>query len=59
MGTTTTDLQAEVNRLRHKLQSLEAESEEGELITIADYILARLEQLNVTVCVCSINCAYY
>ena len=52
MDTAVTDLQAEVNRLRHELQTLEVqhESEDGELITISEYILKRLEQLNVTVC---------
>lgn len=50
---TTTDLRAEVNRLRHELQTLEVQHENGEedLITISEYILKRLEQLNVTVSV--------
>jgi hypothetical protein len=60
MDTAVTDLQAEVNRLRHELQTLEVqhENEEGELITISEYILKRLEQLNVTVCalqLCTLN----
>ncbi|OJA07786.1 hypothetical protein AZE42_06734, partial [Rhizopogon vesiculosus] len=50
MDSATINLQAEVNRLRHELQTLEVqqESEDGESITISDYILKRLEQLDVT-----------
>lgn len=53
MDTAVTDLQAEVNRLRHELQTLEVqhESGDGEFITISDYILKRLEQLEVKVCI--------
>ncbi|OAX42334.1 pyruvate decarboxylase [Rhizopogon vinicolor AM-OR11-026] len=50
MDSATIDLQAEVNRLCHEIQTLEVqrESENGESITISDYILKRLEQLDVT-----------
>jgi len=53
MDPAVTDLQAEVNRLRHELQTLQVqhEAEDGEFITISDYILKRLEQLEVKVCV--------
>jgi hypothetical protein len=53
MDPAVTDLQAEVNRLRHELQTLEVQhaAEDGEFITISDYILERLEQLEVKVCV--------
>ena len=47
MQATLTDLQSEVARLRHELGSLTVENEQ---ITIANYILARLEQLSVSVC---------
>ncbi|KAL4070052.1 thiamine diphosphate-binding protein [Scleroderma yunnanense] len=50
--TTTSDLQADVARLRHELQSLTAEhdlaAQDGDLITVSDYLLTRLEQLGVT-----------
>lgn len=49
MQTTLTDLQSEVSTLRHQLQSLTVESKDDEQITVADYILTRLEQLGVTV----------
>ncbi|KAG2153026.1 thiamine diphosphate-binding protein [Suillus bovinus] len=50
MDTEPTQLQAQVNRLQHELQTLKAQyhCEDDELITISDYILKRLEQLNVT-----------
>ncbi|KAH7884985.1 thiamine diphosphate-binding protein [Phlebopus sp. FC_14] len=52
MDATTSDLQAEIHRLRHELQAVTVQHEladqEGELITIAEYILTRLEQLGVT-----------
>lgn len=53
MGTEARKLQGEVDRLQQELQTLKAQyhSEDEELITISDYILKRLEQLNVTVCV--------
>jgi hypothetical protein len=41
-------LQAEVNRLRLQLESLQAK-DGSEPIAIGDYLLARLEQLKVTV----------
>ncbi|EGN98011.1 hypothetical protein SERLA73DRAFT_182846 [Serpula lacrymans var. lacrymans S7.3] len=48
--TAANNLQAEVNRLRHELQSLKVDkqSDDGEQVTIAEYLLARLEQLGVT-----------
>lgn len=50
MGTEARKLQGEVDRLQQELQTLKAQyhSEDEELITISDYILKRLEQLNVT-----------
>ena len=53
MDAAVSDLQAEVNRLHHQLQTLKVQqqSEDGELITISEYILKRLEQLSVTVCI--------
>ena len=45
----TVSLQAEVNRLRHELQTTKEEYEGLEQITIGDYILERLAQLGVTV----------
>lgn len=49
MDTAAKQLQAEVARLHHELQTLKAQyhSEDDELITISEYILKRLEQLNV------------
>ncbi|KAG1879126.1 thiamine diphosphate-binding protein [Suillus subluteus] len=49
MDTAAKKLQAEVGRLQHELQTLKAQhhSEDDELITISEYILKRLEQLNV------------
>ncbi|KAG1840611.1 thiamine diphosphate-binding protein [Suillus subalutaceus] len=49
MDTAAKQLQAEVGRLQHELQTLKAQhhSEDDELITISEYILKRLEQLNV------------
>jgi hypothetical protein len=41
-------LQAEVNRLRLQLESLQVK-DGSEPITVGDYLLARLEQLKVTV----------
>ena len=46
MQATLTDLQSEVARLRHELGSLTVDNDQ---ITIANYILTRLEQLSVTV----------
>jgi hypothetical protein len=53
MDATAKQLQAEVDRLNHELQTLKVHyhCEDDELITISEYILKRLEQLNVTVCV--------
>ncbi|KIJ62714.1 hypothetical protein HYDPIDRAFT_94123 [Hydnomerulius pinastri MD-312] len=51
MDKATSDLQAEVDRLRHELQSLTIEnkpSDNEEHITVSDYLLTRLEQLGVT-----------
>lgn len=50
MDTAARQLQAEVNRLQHELQTLKVQylNEDDELITISEYILKRLEQLNVT-----------
>lgn len=50
MDTAARQLQAEVNRLHHELQTLKVQyqSDDDELITISEYILKRLEQLNVT-----------
>ncbi|KAG0700471.1 thiamine diphosphate-binding protein [Suillus ampliporus] len=50
MDTAARTLQAEVNRLHHELQTLKVQhqNEDEELITISEYILKRLEQLNVT-----------
>ncbi|KAG1898119.1 thiamine diphosphate-binding protein [Suillus fuscotomentosus] len=50
MGTEARKLQGEVDRPQQELQTLKAQyhSEDEELITISDYILKRLEQLNVT-----------
>lgn len=47
-------LQGEIHRLRHELRTTTAEEQvpaASEQITIADYLLARLAQLGVTVCV--------
>lgn len=49
MSATLADLQSEVTRLRNELQSVTVESQEDEQITIANYLLARLDQLGVTV----------
>ncbi|KAN0087690.1 pyruvate decarboxylase [Tylopilus felleus] len=48
MSATLADLQSEVTRLRNELQSVTVESQEDEQITIANYLLARLDQLGVT-----------
>ncbi|KAG1749231.1 thiamine diphosphate-binding protein [Suillus lakei] len=50
MDTAARELQAEINRLHHELQTLKVQhqNEDDELITISDYILKRLEQLSVT-----------
>ncbi|KAG2145865.1 thiamine diphosphate-binding protein [Suillus clintonianus] len=50
MDTAARQLEAEVNRLHHELQTLKVQyqSDDDELITISEYILKRLEQLNVT-----------
>jgi pyruvate decarboxylase len=50
MDATAKQLQAEVDRLNHELQTLKVHyhCEDDELITISEYILKRLEQLNVT-----------
>ncbi|KAG6380224.1 thiamine diphosphate-binding protein [Boletus reticuloceps] len=48
MQATLTDLQSEVARLRHELQSLALEHKGDEQITVADYLLTRLEQLGVS-----------
>jgi hypothetical protein len=48
-------LKAEVNRLRHELRTTKAEEEvpaAAEQITIGNYLLDRLVQLGVTVCLC-------
>ena len=44
-------LDTELNRLRLELQTLKAEEEgrRGEQITVGSYLLARLEQVGVTV----------
>jgi pyruvate decarboxylase len=44
------DLQSEVARPRHELGSPTAENKDDEQITIANYLLTRLEQLGVSVC---------
>lgn len=49
MEATLSDSQSEVARLRHELQSVAVEDKDDGQITIADYLLARLEQLGVTV----------
>ena len=49
MEATTTDLQSEVARLRHELQALTADRKDEEQITVANYLLTRLEQLGVSV----------
>lgn len=49
MQATLTDLQSEVARLHHELGSLTAENKDDEEITIANYLLTRLEQLGVSV----------
>lgn len=49
-------LHAEVNRLRHEIQTLKVDShipEAGEQVYIGQYLLERLAQLGVTVCPCS------
>ncbi|KIO02700.1 hypothetical protein M404DRAFT_147308 [Pisolithus tinctorius Marx 270] len=52
MSATVNDLQAQVDRLHHNLQTVTAQHElatqEGDLITVSDYLLTRLEQLGVT-----------
>ncbi|KAG2358323.1 thiamine diphosphate-binding protein [Suillus spraguei] len=50
MDATSKQLHAEVNRLQHELQTLKVQyhAENDEFITISEYILKRLEQLNVT-----------
>lgn len=50
MPATVTELQSEVAKLRNELQSLQVEGKDDEQITVSDYLLARLEQLGVTVC---------
>lgn len=49
MDTAASQLHAEVNRLQHELQTLKVQyhAEDDELITVSEYILKRLEQLNV------------
>ena len=45
-------LQAEINRLKHELQTMQVADQipsAGETCTVADYLLARLVQLKVTV----------
>ena len=50
MEATLADLQSEVARLRDELHSLSTiENEDDEQITVADYLLTRLEQLGVAV----------
>ena len=49
---TVASLHSEVKRLRHELQTLNVEDQSpvsGNTITVADYLLERLAQLNVTV----------
>ncbi|KAI6041421.1 thiamine diphosphate-binding protein [Pisolithus marmoratus] len=52
MGATANDLQAEVDRLHHNLQTVtvqhELATQDGDLITVSDYLLTRLEQLGIT-----------
>ncbi|KAG6336857.1 hypothetical protein ID866_2215 [Astraeus odoratus] len=52
MDTVASDLQAEFLKVRHELQVLLGEhqlaEQDGDLITISDYLLTRLEQLGVT-----------
>ncbi|KAG1743333.1 thiamine diphosphate-binding protein [Suillus paluster] len=50
MDSVARELHAQVDRLHHELQTLKVQHHSGdeELITISDYILKRLEQLNVT-----------
>ncbi|KAF8133926.1 thiamine diphosphate-binding protein [Boletus edulis] len=48
MPANLTELESEVARLRHELQSLEVERKDDDEITIANYLLTRLEQLGVT-----------
>ena len=50
----SSDLQAVVAKLRREIHSLTSEhdlaaQEDGDLITVSDYLLTRLEQLGVTV----------
>ena len=49
----TSELQSIISGLRHEIQSLTLEHDlaarDGDLITISDYLLTRLEQLGVTV----------
>jgi pyruvate decarboxylase len=50
---TVASLQAELNRLRHELRTSKAEEQvpaAGKQITIADYLLERLAELDVRVC---------
>ena len=50
MEATLADLQSEVARLHRELHSLAIiESEDDEQITVANYLLTRLEQLGVAV----------
>lgn len=45
-------LQSEVSRLRHELQTLQVEDQSpaaGNTVTLADYLLARLAELGVSV----------
>lgn len=49
MEATVTDLRSEVTRLRNHLAMIENKDGSDEQITISDYLLARLEQLGVTV----------
>ena len=49
----SSDLQAVVAKLRREIHSLTSEhdlaAQDGDLITVSDYLLTRLEQLGVTV----------
>ena len=51
-------LQAEINRLRHELQTLQVDqksSDAEDTITVADYLLNRLAENGVTVRLDSLN----
>lgn len=52
---TSAALQAEINRLQLEVQSLKAE-QGSELISVGNYLLARLAQLGVTVSMSSAHC---